>query len=71
MTLPHIDWHAQSWGERFHIGMIAFWVVMIPPTIFWWKDSLPYLVFISVYAIIIGHGSAFQGAKAERNSPDA
>lgn len=64
-------WRAMSFGEQFHLALGAFWVVMIPPTIALWKDSLQYLVFISVYAVIIGHISAFQGAKAERNSPDA
>jgi hypothetical protein len=64
-------WRALSWGERAHLGLLAFWVAMVPPTILFWRDSVAYLVFISVYAIIVGHAAAFQAAKAERNSPDA
>ena len=64
-------WEVLSFGEKFHLCLGLLWVVMIPPTIFLWKDSIQYLVFISVYAVIVGHISAFQAAKAERNSPDA
>jgi hypothetical protein len=64
-------WGELSFGERFHLLLGLLWVAMIPPTIFLWKDSVPYLVFISVYAVIVGHISAYQAAKAERNSPDA
>lgn len=71
MKRPRIDWRALSLGERFHLGMIAFWVALIPPSVIWWKESVPYLVFLSVASLIIGHISAYQGAKAERNSPDA
>lgn len=66
-----MSWRDMSLGERFNLGMIVFWVALIPPSILWWKDSVPYLVFLSMAALIIGHVSAFQGAKAERNSPDA
>lgn len=71
MTLPHMDWQKVSFGEYLHISLVILWVILIPPTLLWWKDSIPYLVFINVYSIIVGHIAAFQGAKAERNSPDA
>ncbi len=71
MTMPTVDWRKLSLGEWLHIALVLFWVLLIPPTLLYWKDSVPYLVFINVYSIIVGHIAAFQGAKAERNSPDA
>jgi hypothetical protein len=31
------------------------------------KDSIAYLVFLSVYAIVVSHWSSFQAAQAEKN----
>ena len=33
---------------------------MIPPTMLWLTESVPYLVFMSLYAIIIGEFSAIE-----------
>ncbi len=60
-----------SLGERIHLAGMIISIGLIYPSIFWWKDSVPYLVGLSVASLIIGEASAFQGAKAERNSPDA
>ena len=48
MTLPTVDWRKISLGEWFHITLVLFWVLLIPPTLLYWKDSVPYLVFINV-----------------------
>lgn len=50
----------------FHLAATVFWVIMIYPTIVYWKDSVPYLVFISVYAIIVSHFEAWQTSRLER-----
>lgn len=57
---------AAMWFKRFHAFMTVFWVAMIPPTIIWWKDSVSYLVFISLYTIIVDHVTAWQTSRLER-----
>jgi hypothetical protein len=47
--------------------MTIFWVVMAIPTVLWWHDSILYVALISVYALIIGHWSAWQASRAETN----
>ena len=50
---------------RVHIWLSIFWIIMIVPTILWWKTSIEYLVAISLYAIIMGHISSSEANKAE------
>ncbi len=44
---------------RFHMVATVAFFLLIPPSAFWWKDSVPYLVFISVWANFAGHLSAW------------
>jgi hypothetical protein len=54
-----IDWlidHAPSArhmlaGNLAHLGL---WILMLPPSVILWRDSVPYLVAISVWALIVG-----------------
>jgi len=43
---------------------IAWFVASIPICIFL-ADSVPFLVFVSVYAVVTGHLSAWQAARVE------
>ena len=50
---------------KLHIYLALFWMVMIVPTLLWWTSSVPYLVALSLYAIITGHISSSEANKAE------
>lgn len=41
------------------------WLVAAPPICIWLSSSVPFLVFISVYAVVTGHWSAWQAARVE------
>jgi hypothetical protein len=41
------------------------WLLLSVPAVLWWRDSVPFLVFVSVYANVVGHASAWQAARAE------
>lgn len=44
-----------------------FWAAMIPVSMFTGlRNSVPYLVGLSVYALAIGHGASWQSTRAER-----
>jgi hypothetical protein len=42
---------------------LVVWTVVGIPVSYWLRQSVPWLVFLSVYAIIVGHAS---GWSAER-----
>jgi len=47
-----------------HRRLKWFWIFPGIPISFILRESVPYLVFLSVYAIITGHWGAEEGAKA-------
>ena len=52
-------------GRRFHLTLMIVWTVVGLPVSFVLRESVPWLVFLSVYAIIVGH---WGGWSAERPS---
>lgn len=52
-------------GRRVHLSLMALWVFIGIPVSFLLRQSVPWLVFLSVYAIIVGH---WAGWSAERPS---
>ncbi len=51
--------------RRVHGWATVFWVVMAPPSMVLWKDSIPYLVGLSVYAVVTGHWASWQACRTE------
>ena len=51
--------------RRIHGWLTIFWLVASVPIILFLRDSVPALVFISVYANVVGHWSSFQAARVE------
>jgi hypothetical protein len=52
-------------GRRIHLVMLALWVAVGLPVSYLLRDSVAWVVALSVYAIIVGHWS---GWSAERPS---
>jgi hypothetical protein len=55
--------------RRFHAAMTVAWLVMIPISVLTpLKDSVPFLVAISLWALVGAHWSAWQGVRAEQKA---
>lgn len=54
---------------RLHAGLTIAWLLFALPVLLipGWASSVPLLVFISIYANVAGHWSAWQAARAEQN----
>ena len=51
---------------HFHGWMTVFWAIMLPISVITGlKNSLPYIVGLSVYALMVGHFSSWQAVRAE------
>ncbi|MFF8831297.1 hypothetical protein [Streptomyces sp. NPDC015131] len=50
-----------------HVALAVVWMALVVPTMLWWKDSILWVLLISIYANIVGHWSAYQAAKAEES----
>ena len=51
---------------RFHATATLVWVLLLIPSVLWWKDLLVWVVIMSAYANIAGHWSAWQASRSER-----
>ena len=47
------------------------WLVIVIPGVLWWKYSIPFLVFVSIYANVAGHWSSWQAVKVEVKQEEA
>ena len=51
--------------RHFHLAATFAWIALIPPSLIWWKDSVPWLVFMSAWANVGAHFGSWQAARAE------
>ncbi len=51
--------------RRVHLVLAWGWLLFSIPALLWFKDSVPLLVFISIYANVAGHWSSYQATKIE------
>jgi hypothetical protein len=57
--------------RQVHLIAVGIWVLLIIPTIIWWKDSILWVAFMSLYAIVTGHWGAYEAAKAKDIAEEA
>lgn len=50
--------------RRLHAALTVLWLLLAIPSILWWRNSITWLVFMSVYAIVATHWDCYQTAKA-------
>lgn len=48
--------------RRTHGILLVLWVLLALPTFLLWRDSVPWVVFMSWYAIVASHWAAFEAA---------
>jgi membrane protein implicated in regulation of membrane protease activity len=51
---------------RLHTGLAILWVCMLYPAVMWWHQSILFLAFTNIYAIIIAHASAHHSLLPDR-----
>ncbi len=59
--------NADRWKHLHLAGMVA-WILLAIPSILLWSQSLLWIIFISLYANVVGHFGAWQAARAEKES---
>ncbi len=59
--------NADRWKQLHLVGMVG-WILLAIPSILLWSQSLLWVIFISLYANVVGHFGAWQAARAEKES---
>lgn len=52
-------------AKKVHGRAAVIWLILSIPICIWLNDSIPLLVFISVYAIVVSHWSGWDAAGGE------
>lgn len=60
---------ATAW-RRTQAALTVTWVLLIAPSLIWWRESVPWLVMMSVWANVAASAAAYQGARAEEGAAD-
>lgn len=50
---------------KFNFICTIVWVLLIFPTLLWWKESILWVALMSIWANIVGHFSAYIAARSE------
>lgn len=54
--------------QRFHLARLVVWAIQVPVALLTnLKNSTPYIVFLSLAALIEGAGAAYMASRAERS----
>lgn len=53
------------WLRRFHLVMMIVWIALAVPGLIWWKESILFVIVMSLYANFAASFAAFQGARGE------
>lgn len=57
--------------KRFHLVAAVMWVGLAIPSLIWWKDSVLWVILISIYANIVGHLSGYSAARADQAAEES
>lgn len=58
---------ADVW-KRFHGVATLVWIGLIFPTLLWWSESILWIALMSIWANVVGHFSAWQASRAEKEA---
>jgi hypothetical protein len=56
---------------RFNAAATALWIALVIPTLLWWRESILWVAFMSLWANAVSHFAAWQAARAEAAVTDS
>ena len=57
--------------KRCHLVAAVMWVGLAIPSLIWWKDSVLWVILISIYVNIVGHLSGYSAARADQAAEES
>lgn len=54
--------------SRVHLWLTGVWVAAAVPTVVWWRESILWVAFMSLYANVAGHWAAYEAARAKEEN---
>lgn len=63
--------HEPAFLTKFHGWAAIVWFIAAFPIMIWWSESVQFIVFISVYAVVGAHWSSWQASRVEEKQDAA
>lgn len=60
-----------QWLKYFHLAMMFVWVCLAVPGLLLWRDSIVFVIILSLYANFAGNFAGHQGARAETKQDES
>lgn len=54
--------------RRFHASAVIVWLILIIPTLLWWKEAIVWVAIMSIWANVASHWAAWQASRAEQSN---
>jgi len=54
-----------TFAHRFHATATVAWMALAVPSVLLWQHSIPWVVFMSVWANVVGHWSSYQATSSQ------
>ena len=51
-------------ATKVHLALSGLWALLVIPGVTLWKESITFVVMVSIYANFVGHVSSYQAAKS-------
>lgn len=58
--------HDPTFSTNLHKYSTIVWILLIIPGLLFWKESLVFIVLMSLWANVVGHWSSYQASRAEK-----
>lgn len=54
--------------NNYHLVLACIWLVLLIPSLIWWKDSVMWVIVLSIYANWEASMSAWNAKKAQKDA---
>jgi hypothetical protein len=54
--------------RKLHAALTIIWLLLGIPTMLWWSESISWVVWMSLYAIVASHWACYPAARSEDNN---
>jgi len=75
MNVVHPLWasvkESPTMMRHLHGYLAVLWFIAAFPIMIFWSENIRFLVFVSVYAVVVGHWSSWQAARVEERQEQA
>lgn len=55
---------------NFHKYATFAWMILIIPSLLWWRESVAWVVLMSAWANVAGHWSSYQASRVEKKQDE-